>query len=90
MAQAAAHTGEVTRVLRAVVAASASCAFKTRGSLSCPLVRNPKMDTPKTFSPTPAVWPSALNNCFDPDGSAQKAFCALLARFSWLRKSKTG
>jgi hypothetical protein len=51
MAAAAAQIGAVTRVLRAVVAASASCAFKTRGSLLWPSVRNPKIDTPKNLFP---------------------------------------
>ena len=63
------YLGEVARVLREVVAASASCALRTRGSLSCPLVRTPKMDTPKAFSPTGALWSPALNNCFDLNGS---------------------
>src|SRR5690349_1121690 len=91
MAQAAAHKGDVMRVLRAVVAASASCALSTRGSFSCPLVRNPKMDTArKPFLPRGDYGPPRLNNCFDLDGSAQCGPDAVWARFSGLRKSKTG
>ena len=55
MAAAAAQTGAVTRVLRAVVAAKVSCAFKMRGSLSWPAVRNPKIDTPGNLFPYRAI-----------------------------------
>jgi hypothetical protein len=65
MAAAIAQIGEVMRVLRAVVAASINCAFRTRGSLSLPSVRKRKMDTPETFSPTGPLCAPALNNTFD-------------------------
>ena len=58
MAAAAAEIGAATRVLRAVVAARSSCAFKTRGSLSWPSVSNPKIDTPGNLFPYRAIMAS--------------------------------
>ena len=87
MAQASAQTGEVMRVLRAAVAASVSCALRTRGSLSCPSVMNRKMDTPdKPDLALGAIIAAGLliiTEVLAPRGPYD------LPRFFWLRKSKT-